>query len=71
MITTRRLVLVAAALIVLAVLAIYGWTVGFDFVFDDHVQIERNPWLRDPAGVRLFFTEFEPPVRCMPMKGSM
>ncbi|HEY9421106.1 MAG TPA: hypothetical protein VIW92_06810, partial [Thermoanaerobaculia bacterium] len=46
-----------AALIVLAVLAIYGWTVGFEFVFDDHVQIERNPWLRDPAGVRLFFTE--------------
>src|SRR5687767_14480038 len=45
------------ALIVLAVLAIYGWTVGFDFVFDDHVQIERNPWLHDPDGVRLFFTE--------------
>lgn len=47
----------SAALITLAVLAVYGWTVGFDFVFDDHVQIERNPWLHDPDGVRLFFTE--------------
>jgi protein O-mannosyl-transferase len=47
----------STALIVLAVLAVYGWTLGFDFVFDDHVQIERNPWLRDPDGVRLFFTE--------------
>lgn len=46
-----------SALILLTVLAVYGWTVGFDFVFDDHVQIERNPWLRDLDGVRLFFTE--------------
>lgn len=47
----------STTLIVLTVLAVYGWTVGFDFVFDDHVQIERNPWLRDPDGIRLFFTE--------------
>ncbi|HEV2845541.1 MAG TPA: tetratricopeptide repeat protein, partial [Thermoanaerobaculia bacterium] len=46
-----------SSLILLTAVAVYGWTVGFDFVFDDHVQIERNPWLRDPAGARLFFTE--------------
>ncbi|HEX9944047.1 MAG TPA: tetratricopeptide repeat protein [Thermoanaerobaculia bacterium] len=45
-----------AALIALAALGVYGWTVGFDFVFDDHIQIERNPWLRDPDGFRLFLT---------------
>ncbi|HSS77958.1 MAG TPA: tetratricopeptide repeat protein, partial [Thermoanaerobaculia bacterium] len=39
-----------------AVLAIYGFTLGFGFVFDDHVQIERNPWLRSPDGLRLFLT---------------
>src|SRR5215203_4534778 len=44
------------ALIAFAVLAVYGGTVGFGFVFDDHVQIERNPWLRHPDGFRLFLT---------------
>jgi len=48
--------LLHAALIVLAALAIYGWTVGFGFVYDDHVQIERNPWLRSSAGLRLLLT---------------
>ncbi len=51
----RRTVL-GAALLALAVLAIYGASVGFEFVYDDHVQIERNPWLRDPDGFRLFLT---------------
>lgn len=51
----RRTVL-GAALIVLAGLAVYGGTVLFDFVFDDHVQIERNPWLRAPEGLWLFLT---------------
>jgi protein O-mannosyl-transferase len=37
-------------------LAVYGFTLGFGFVFDDHVQIERNPWLRSAEGVRLFLT---------------
>jgi tetratricopeptide (TPR) repeat protein len=46
-----------AALITLAVLAVYGGTVGFGFVFDDHVQIERNPWLRSPDGLWRFFTQ--------------
>ncbi|HEV7785636.1 MAG TPA: tetratricopeptide repeat protein, partial [Thermoanaerobaculia bacterium] len=39
-----------------AVLAVYGFTLGFGFVFDDHVQIERNPWLRSAEGLRLFLT---------------
>ena len=46
-----------AALIVLAVVAVYGGTVGFAFVFDDHIQIERNPWLRSPDGLWRFFTQ--------------
>jgi tetratricopeptide (TPR) repeat protein len=53
---SRRIAL-GAALIAAAALGLYGATVGFDFVFDDHVQIERNPWLRDPDGLRLFFTQ--------------
>ncbi|HET9209839.1 MAG TPA: tetratricopeptide repeat protein [Thermoanaerobaculia bacterium] len=40
----------------LAVLAVYGTSIGYQFVYDDHVQIERNPWLRDPRGVWLFLT---------------
>lgn len=46
-----------AALISLAVLAVYGGTTGFAFVFDDHIQIERNPWLRSPDGLWRFFTQ--------------
>jgi protein O-mannosyl-transferase len=53
---SRRTAL-GAALIAAAALGLYGATLGFDFVFDDHVQIERNPWLRDPDGLRLFFTQ--------------
>ncbi len=52
----RRTVL-GAALIALAALAVYGGTVGFAFVFDDHIQIERNPWLRSPDGIWRFFTQ--------------
>ena len=51
----RRTVL-GAALLAFAVLAVYGGTVLFDFVFDDHVQVERNPWLRSPDGFWLFLT---------------
>ncbi|HEX3554150.1 MAG TPA: tetratricopeptide repeat protein [Thermoanaerobaculia bacterium] len=46
----------AAALLAAAVLVVYGFTLGFGFVFDDHVQVERNPWLRAPDGLRLFLT---------------
>jgi Tfp pilus assembly protein PilF len=48
--------LLGAALLVLVVVAIYGASVGFEFVYDDHVQIERNPWLRAPDGFRMFLT---------------
>jgi hypothetical protein len=37
-------------------LAVYGFTLRFGFVFDDHLQIERNPWLRSAEGLRLFLT---------------
>jgi tetratricopeptide (TPR) repeat protein len=42
--------------LVAVVLAIYGASVRYEFVYDDHVQIERNPWLHDPDGFRLFLT---------------
>ncbi|HEY0513070.1 MAG TPA: tetratricopeptide repeat protein [Thermoanaerobaculia bacterium] len=48
--------LLGAALLAAAVLAVYGASIGYEFVYDDHVQIERNPWLRDPDGFRLFLT---------------
>lgn len=46
-----------AVLIALAVLAVYGGTAGFAFVYDDHLQIERNPWLRSPDGLWNLFTQ--------------
>lgn len=45
-----------ALLLALAALAVYGASIGYEFVYDDHVQIERNPWLRDPRGAWLFLT---------------
>jgi protein O-mannosyl-transferase len=51
-----RRTLFGMALLALAILAIYGASAGFEFVYDDHVQIERNPWLRDPDGFRMFLT---------------
>src|SRR5947208_7927916 len=54
--TGRRASALGAALIALAVLAVYGASAGYEFVYDDHVQIERNPWLRDPNGFWLFLT---------------
>ncbi len=54
---TDRRTLLGAALLALVVLAIYGATIDFEFVYDDHVQIERNPWLRAPDGFRMFLTQ--------------
>jgi tetratricopeptide (TPR) repeat protein len=51
-----RTALGALLLPALAVLAIYGASAGYEFVYDDHVQIERDPWLRDPRGFWLFLT---------------
>jgi tetratricopeptide (TPR) repeat protein len=47
---------IGALVLTALVLAIYGASVGFEFVYDDHVQIERNPWLRAPDGFRMFLT---------------
>lgn len=49
----------APALLLLLALAIglaYGRTLDYQFVWDDHVQIERNPWLRAPDGWRALLT---------------
>ena len=54
--TPGRRAALGALLLTLALLAVYGASIGFEFVYDDHVQIERNPWLRDPDGFRLFLT---------------
>jgi Tfp pilus assembly protein PilF len=48
--------LATVAWLLLAVGLTYGATLGYAFVFDDHVQVERNPWLREPGGLRLFLT---------------
>lgn len=47
-----------AALLLLApaIALTYGRTLDFAFVWDDHVQIERNPWLRAPDGLRALLT---------------
>ena len=47
---------VLTAWLLAAVLVVYGFTLRFGFVFDDHLQVERNPWLRSPDGLRLFLT---------------
>lgn len=48
--------LVAAGIILAAVGIVYGRSLDFDFVYDDHAQIEQNPWLRDPEGPRRWLT---------------
>jgi Tfp pilus assembly protein PilF len=48
--------LLLAGVLSATVLAIYGPSVRYELVYDDHVQIERNPWLHDPDGFRLFLT---------------
>lgn len=47
---------IGALVLTALVLAIYGASIGFQFVYDDHVQIERNPWLRAPDGFLMFLT---------------
>lgn len=54
--TPGRRAALKGLLVALALLAVYGVSIGFEFVYDDHVQIERNPWLRDPDGFRMFLT---------------
>lgn len=53
----RRLRAVAAGLaIVLAIAVVYGQSLRFDFLWDDHLQIQQNPWLRSPEGLGRIFT---------------
>jgi protein O-mannosyl-transferase len=44
----------AAALCLVAFLA-YAQTLSFDFVYDDDIQVLRNPWIRDLSQVGNFF----------------
>jgi len=39
--------LAVPAVLSLCVFAVYGHTLGFGFVFDDHEQIVNNPWVAD------------------------
>ena len=48
--------LAAAGAILAGVGIVYGRSLDFGFVYDDHVQIEQNPWLRDPEGPRRWLT---------------
>lgn len=48
--------LAVAGTILAAVGIVYGRSLSFGFVYDDHVQIEQNPWLRDAAGPWRWFT---------------
>lgn len=44
-------------MLLLAIFATYGHTLGFGFVFDDHEQIVRNPWIKDlGASVQAFYS---------------
>lgn len=44
----------AAAAVLLAAFAAYGGTLGHGFAFDDHIYVERNPFVADPAHLRFF-----------------
>lgn len=44
----------AAAAIVLAVAAVYGPTLRHGFAWDDALYVVRNPFVQDPANLRLF-----------------
>jgi hypothetical protein len=54
--TPGRRAALGSLVVALVLLAVHAASIGFEFVYDDHVQIERNPWLRDPDGFRLFLT---------------
>lgn len=46
----------AAALLCLVALLVYAHTIPYEFVYDDEVQVLRNPWIRDWSKVGEFFT---------------
>ena len=53
-----RFQIAASALMVLACLGLYGWTLPYPFQFDDHLYLARNPLLADPASFA-FLARFE------------
>ena len=44
-------------LVLCAVLAVFGRTIGFQFVFDDTILILGNPFVQSTANIPRFFTE--------------
>src|SRR5262249_37108559 len=65
----RDLAIVAA--LVIATLAIYAQTLGFDFVdFDDNLYVTRNPWVKaglGAEGLRAAFTETRSATNWLPL----
>lgn len=52
----RKSALLFGLLIVFfAVVVLYGKTLGFEFVYDDHVQITGNPWINGLSNLREVF----------------
>ena len=49
--------LAVPAVLFLAVFAVYSHTLGFGFVFDDHEQIVKNPWVKSiGASLQAFYS---------------
>lgn len=44
-------------LVLLAAVGVFAPSLGYGFVYDDHVQVQANPWLQGPDGFRRLFTE--------------
>lgn len=51
-----RLGALPTALLCLVPLLAYAHTVSYEFVYDDEIQVLRNPWIRDWSKVGEFFT---------------
>ncbi|HXZ19004.1 MAG TPA: tetratricopeptide repeat protein [Candidatus Acidoferrales bacterium] len=55
--TERTIAWLAPALVLLAPLAVYARTLGFQFVFDDSMFILSNPFVHSASNIPRFFTE--------------
>ncbi len=55
----RRIMWAAAipVAILFAVAFVYAPSIDFGFLYDDHVQLEGNPWLRSGPSVSSLFTQ--------------
>ncbi|HKO04448.1 MAG TPA: tetratricopeptide repeat protein [Candidatus Acidoferrales bacterium] len=54
---SRRPEWLVPLLVVCAVIAVFGRTMGFQFVFDDTILIVGNPFIQSAANIPRFFTE--------------